>query len=687
MAMRVRIGRLVATSGIRERLQFALAIGIVGAAAIVYIAPRVPDDDDLSALLESRLDAALAAAIIGIAFLLRSRPGLMTIALASASALLERGLESAWLASASVAQFAEWARPGAGIEPEYVLSSLPVLARSTVPAAILALYATAPERRLGRWFRPIAWLLVAGTALVAVARPFFEASIWPPDMNDPWWYTVDNLVIRDFDNLLPLLVITVVAIVGALRDEAHRYVAPAAAAVAAGARRAFVPSRALLTGIGAVLVVWVFAALLFANRPVSPNMEVHVEDDARATWLPVLLILIGFVVSRWSVVPAWLALAGALQVASALVFFRAVTEYVLLVPPGLANEHVSPSPLVVALLLAGVFVQIGAFATAAPAVRFAIEEGLADGRWLRTWAIRGAAVGFAIDTWYVAKGLILGGFPWSIEIILLPAYPLFVIVLGLWAWRRLVPAVAEAEAVATRPFQVLRYLETVISEAISGGAEQRRRAVEAERARLASTLHAEFLPNLERLATRTAAGAPPEEVRERLRELQDDVRRLMAERRLVILEEFGIVEALEWLIAQAEERVSFAVELTVDDASTADRPPREVERAAFRIAQLAVENAIQHAGPSRLVLSVVSRSDRLAITVADDGHWVAPSTSDRRRDHVGLADMRSEADHVRAAVEVLVPHGGGTTVHFAWPAASPLPAGTPTSAPAPGPSG
>lgn len=142
----------------------------------------------------------------------------------------------------------------------------------------------------------------------------------------------------------------------------------------------------------------------------------------------------------------------------------------------------------------------------------------------------------------------------------------------------------------------------------------------------------------------------------------------MAERRLVILEEFGLIEAIEWLLGRAEERQSLEVNLSVDDRTTAERPPREVERAAFRIAQLAVENALQHAAPKRLVLDVLARADAVRLSVADDGRGLATATGDPGRDRFGIADMRSQAAQVRGDIQVVAPPAGGTTVTFAWPA-------------------
>jgi signal transduction histidine kinase len=238
------------------------------------------------------------------------------------------------------------------------------------------------------------------------------------------------------------------------------------------------------------------------------------------------------------------------------------------------------------------------------------------------------------------------------------------------AQRRLVPAIAEAELAAGRPFIATRYLIIVVSEFVTGQAQTRVLAAEAERARIASDLHADVLPSIAQVLADNAAGAAPEQVAGRLRAVEREVRGLLAERRLVVLEEFGIVEALEWLVDQAEKRVAFPIDLTVDDRSTDDRPPRAVERAAFRIAQLAVENSIQHAQPSRLLLDVLVQARQLRVEVADDGRGAPPTETTRaaKTNHQGIADMAFHANQVQGRLEVGSPPAGGTSVAFAWTA-------------------
>ncbi len=79
----------------------------------------------------------------------------------------------------------------------------------------------------------------------------------------------------------------------------------------------------------------------------------------------------------------------------------------------------------------------------------------------------------------------------------------------------------------------------------------------------------------------------------------------------------------------------------------------------LRIVQEAVNNALQHAQPTRITISVRPQADTVIIRVADDGHGVLPG--DRRPGSRGLNGMQARAD--KLGVRLLI-HGSpqGTEV-------------------------
>ena len=231
-------------------------------------------------------------------------------------------------------------------------------------------------------------------------------------------------------------------------------------------------------------------------------------------------------------------------------------------------------------------------------------------------------------------------------------------------WRDLADPIRRARADARRTGDLPGALADQLFPTASG---LRRRGREEERARLAADLHALVLPDLRRAAQAAeASGAAGEPLATTVRQALQGVERLMHERQSVVFEEFGLVAALEWLAERTQDQseIEVAVELEglVDDP---DALPKDVARAAFRVAILAVDNAARHAAASRIELRLDVRGQSLRLAIADDGEAApqAPVRGGR-----GLRDMRSAAADVGASVEMQTSESG-TTVEFRWDAA------------------
>jgi signal transduction histidine kinase len=215
-------------------------------------------------------------------------------------------------------------------------------------------------------------------------------------------------------------------------------------------------------------------------------------------------------------------------------------------------------------------------------------------------------------------------------------------------------------------------LALLADELVPGRARTRLSAIERERARLADDLHADVLPDLSAVIREIEAGAAPEDAARRLRGIAAELRDLMSERRLAVLEELGLVRALEWLAERVEERTGVSVELDVvggshDDPET--RPPHEVELAVYRVAQQALDNALLHARPRLVRVLIDVDATHVALQLGDDGVGMTEGAEDRalREGHLGLADMRQRAGSIGAAFSISPRAGGGTLVAVRWP--------------------
>ena len=191
---------------------------------------------------------------------------------------------------------------------------------------------------------------------------------------------------------------------------------------------------------------------------------------------------------------------------------------------------------------------------------------------------------------------------------------------------------------------------------------------ELERRRLARELHDETaqaltsillgLKRIEDVAESQDARAALSALRGAVVAALQDVRRLAVELRPRVLDDLGLVAALERLTSGVSEQSGMAVEL---EANLGDaRLPEEIETVLYRVIQEALNNVLKHAG-AKHVSVVVSRKDgSVTAVVEDDGRgFVKPQSGDQG---VGLLGMGERLALVDGRLTVESREGAGTTV-------------------------
>jgi two-component system sensor histidine kinase NreB len=217
-----------------------------------------------------------------------------------------------------------------------------------------------------------------------------------------------------------------------------------------------------------------------------------------------------------------------------------------------------------------------------------------------------------------------------------------------------------------------------LGDELLGRAASRRATERRERARLASELHADVLPALRAAVAELEAGRDPAGVGTRLAAVAAELQALTMERRNLIVEQLGLVPALEALAERVEERGGATVALDIAEADTSPgaeaaasaRPPGAVERAALRVAELAVENAVRH-GSGEVRVSVVAGPARVRLEIANPGPPFDPVAARDavRRGARGLTEMREAAAEIDADIEIGPGPHDGAVVRLAWPRA------------------
>jgi two-component system sensor histidine kinase DegS len=201
------------------------------------------------------------------------------------------------------------------------------------------------------------------------------------------------------------------------------------------------------------------------------------------------------------------------------------------------------------------------------------------------------------------------------------------------------------------------------------------RAQEDERKRIARELHddtAQALIDLSRRLDNLATSREQlsETAIERLEEFQElidsilrGVRRFSRDLRPSVLDDLGLLPALEWLTANLMEEDGIKTELEVHGDRR--RLPPEVELALFRIVQEALNNVRRHSQASRVVTVVEFGEGRVRLTVDDNGHGV--ELPGRMGDlatagKLGLIGMHERAHLVDGILAVRSEPGKGTIV-------------------------
>lgn len=144
--------------------------------------------------------------------------------------------------------------------------------------------------------------------------------------------------------------------------------------------------------------------------------------------------------------------------------------------------------------------------------------------------------------------------------------------------------------------------------------------------------------------------------------IHDDLRRIVQGLRPAILDQMGLVAAIQRLVDDFRQTSNATVEL---DARGLDglRLSPDLESTAFRIVQEAVSNAVRHASASRLQVSIGVKNDLLTLQIQDNGTGFEGTTlpADGRGSY-GLLSIRERAMIAGGQAEILTTSGKGTIV-------------------------
>jgi PAS domain S-box-containing protein len=148
-----------------------------------------------------------------------------------------------------------------------------------------------------------------------------------------------------------------------------------------------------------------------------------------------------------------------------------------------------------------------------------------------------------------------------------------------------------------------------------------------------------------------------------LRDSIEEARRMISGLRPPILDEQGLVAAIEYLI---NERSVPGTRITFEPAVDFDRLDGVVEGSLFRIVQEALSNIYRHSQAAEASIKLTSRDERLLLVVEDSGVGFDPANVSGRQ--FGLRGIRQRADLLGGTATIRSAPGQGTRIEIDIPA-------------------
>ena len=149
-------------------------------------------------------------------------------------------------------------------------------------------------------------------------------------------------------------------------------------------------------------------------------------------------------------------------------------------------------------------------------------------------------------------------------------------------------------------------------------------------------------------------------------EIIQQVRRISTELRPGVLDDLGLLAAIEWQAQEFQQRTGTTT--TVESNGGDTQLGRDVSTALFRIFQEALTNVARHAGAKHVGVRLGLEGDDVELEVRDDGRGITPLEAANPRS-LGLLGIRERARRLGGRAVVAANASGGTRVSIRVPRA------------------
>jgi signal transduction histidine kinase len=183
-------------------------------------------------------------------------------------------------------------------------------------------------------------------------------------------------------------------------------------------------------------------------------------------------------------------------------------------------------------------------------------------------------------------------------------------------------------------------------------AAQLAQAQEEERRAIARELHDEVGQALSGVLIE----APTPALRSRLEDAVDSVRRIALSLRPSMLDDLGLVAALEWQAREVAGRAGIDIE--VQAAESAGELPESHRTCIFRVAQEALRNCARHSGATKVRVALDKAVRGVTLAIEDNGRGFGAG----RTRGLGLLGMEERVSQLGGSFRLQSEPGRGTTV-------------------------
>jgi len=154
------------------------------------------------------------------------------------------------------------------------------------------------------------------------------------------------------------------------------------------------------------------------------------------------------------------------------------------------------------------------------------------------------------------------------------------------------------------------------------------------------------------------------QIKEQLIKVSEDVHRISRQLHPTILDDLGLVRAIESECAALSQREGFEIHFTEEDVP--DRFPDDVPLCLYRIVQEGLNNCICHSGTNTCDVALKGSDDKIFLAVEDKGIGFNP-VEVRDKPGLGLASMRERVQLVGGNFKVDTEPGRGTSIQVSIP--------------------